>query len=203
MIAQLSGPAAATKILAQSIRMRNLGPQGEALAEIISPTPPEGQQQPTPQEQQLQQQVQQLTQQLQKAGMVIQTKQVEVQGKKDIVQMQEQGETLRDQAANEVKIAVAEIAAQAKQSLLDMQLFYEERARLGIQQHEIAHDAADAAHELRMTGHDHGHAAALAVHAAATEAASQGRDHAHEAAQAVQAAQLAPTPDPSQNGDGA
>lgn len=211
VIMQVAGPPVAAAVLAQSIRMRNLGPAGDKLADLIEPQQfkqQDGQEPPSSEVMSLKTQVQHLTQQLQAAGQQIQTKQVEQQGKLTIVQTQEQAETDRADKDREAKLAIAAIGAKVETLQNLMNLFMEERARIGTEQHEIASDSAAAAHELRLAGMKHAHDVAKgAADAALTERAS-GRQHAHEAAQAetgiegqlaVQAA--APTPDPTA-GDG-
>jgi hypothetical protein len=63
-----------------------------------------------------------------------------------------------------------------------MQLFAEERARLGAQAHERASDAVAAAQELRLETHAQRHEAALSVAEAAHARAEAARAQAHEAA---------------------
>jgi hypothetical protein len=94
---------------------------------------------------------QQLKQQLQQAGQIIQTKQVETQGKLAITKIQEEAETDRDRAANETKIAVAELGAKVDR----LTLFLEERARLGVQANDNQQAAADRAHAAAMASGDH------------------------------------------------
>lgn len=152
-IAQLAGPQIALKILAQSVRLKQLGPLGDEIAELLDP-PQLGQDgKPIPpQMAALLGQNKQLQQLLQQAQAEKQGKVLEQQGKMAVVQVQEQHEDQRAAMDRETKIAVAEIVAQAKQSLQDMALFYEERSRIGAQIHEQAmggHDAAQADAQAR------------------------------------------------------
>lgn len=186
--APLIGPDATKAILADSIRMRDLGPQGEQMADRISPRPKDGEQ-PNPEVQSLQQQLQQAHGMLQQAEQEKQAKIVEQQGKLQIATIQEQADTQRNQANNETKLAVAELSAKVER----LSLFLEERARLGTQQHEAAMASADAAHELRLAGHGQSHEAALAAAQAAHEARQAGQDHAHDASQAQAAGDLQQT----------
>jgi len=119
---------------------------------------------------------------------------VEQQGKADIVQQQEVAESTRAAMDREVKIAVAEIQAQAKQALQDMALFYEERARVGAHLHEQAQGGREVAHSLAVAHHAaEGNAAQkLLEHAATLKENEQLHQHALE--QTAQEAALAPEP---------
>lgn len=171
MIAQIAGAPAAKQLLARSVRMRNGGPMMDQIADLLDPPPPNGPDgKPVPPAlMAAQQKIQELTQQLQQAGQMIQTKQIEQQGKMAVVQVQEQAETQRAAYDREVKLAVAEIAAQTKQALQDMALFYEERARLGAQLHDAAMGGAEAAHTV-----------AVAKRAAMHESIENMRDRIHD-----------------------
>jgi hypothetical protein len=170
------------------------GPGSEELSErakVMLPPPiqamlaakAQGQAPPTPQEMQLHAQNAKLQQQVQELGMKVQTKQVEQEGKMQITQVQEAHEDQRAAMDREVKIAVAEIAAQAKQALQDMALFYEERARIGAQIHEHAIGSADGARAM-----------ALAHKTAQLEAGQSVIDHQHALTENVQQAALQPAP---------
>lgn len=138
---------------------------------------------PTPTEMHLQTENAQLKQKLQEAGQIIQTKGVEQQGKLAITQAQETAETQRADKDREAKIAVAVIAALQKQQGESLQIFYEERARIGEQAASANLDARQKAHEL-----------ALAAVTAATGAAQSAQDHRQQIQQDAHSAALAPTP---------
>lgn len=200
-MAQIAGPQLATKILAQSIRFRNGGPQMDKIADLLDPPPPPGADgKPIPPELQAAHgQIQQLQQQLQQAQQVIQTKQVEQQGKITAIDHKGQIDLQAGALDRETKLAIAEIQAQAKQALQDMALFYEERARIGAQVHEHA-----------MGGRDIAHNVALAKHTAAHESIEKAKDRIHErnmaqhaaATGAVQAAIAAKAKQQPTNGGG-
>src|SRR4030095_8259538 len=71
----------------------------------------------------------QLKEQLTAAAKMIETKQIEQDGKYKTAEMQEQYESDRAAADREVKLAVAELGAKIDR----LTLFYEERARLGLE----------------------------------------------------------------------
>jgi len=125
-----------------------------------------------------------LKQQLQQATQIIQTKQIEAQGKMQVATIQEYADTQRNRADNETKIAVAEISSKSK----DAALFYEERARLGIQANDNQQAAMDRAHEAAMASGDHQAATQQAdqAHQQAMQQADQA--HAQAVAQAQQSA---------------
>jgi hypothetical protein len=118
-ILQMAGPQKAMKLLALITKLRNLGPIGDAIAEIFDPEQkgqmadlPANVQQMLQQAQQLMQQFQQENQQLKQA---LATKQVEQQGK--LAQIQAQGEVDKQLGAQEdlTRIQIAELQAHIKE----------------------------------------------------------------------------------------
>jgi hypothetical protein len=79
---------------------------------------------------------QQLKAMLQQASQEKAGKVIENQGKAAIAQIQETAETQRAREANETKLAVAALGAKFETLANAMNLFMEERARLGSQQHD-------------------------------------------------------------------
>ena len=153
------------------IKMQDLGPLGDEMAERL--TPPqfkEGGPDPAQMQQQLQQlsqQNQMLTMHLHKALDTIQTKQVENQGKFNIAQLQEV-----------TKIVVAELNASKD---TDKATADQELAKLG-----MAHDAA---HEVAMSQVTHQQQMQLAQQQAANAQQSQAADQAHQSAMAQQSSE--------------
>lgn len=101
---------------------------------------------------------------------------VEMESKFKIAEMQESSESQRAAADREVKLAVAELSAKIER----LTLFTEERARLGIQAHESATAAADAATNQHMAelGHDQETQQALLSHQGDVNLAEQAQSHA-------------------------
>jgi len=133
-------PPAAAKILAIAIRMKELGPLGDQLADIISPPEPPGGEQIPPQAQQAIAQAQQMMQgmqaemqklQLEKAGHVI-------QGQFDV-----QIEKMKLENA----LAVAEISTKAQQLSERVQLLSDMMSQFHDQAHDAALQAQQQAHE--------------------------------------------------------
>jgi hypothetical protein len=137
--------------------------------------------------QQAQQEIQQLQQE--KQGKV-----VEQQGRMAIVQAQEQAETGRAAMDREVKLAVAEITAQAKQALQDMALFYEERSRLGANIHEAAMGGQEAAHNVALAHQKAELDAGQSAQEHIQTLAANDQQHQQTLEQGQQAAALAPEP---------
>jgi hypothetical protein len=107
MIAGVAGPKVAAAVLARAIRMRNLGPQGDQLADMIEPAEfkTKDGQPPSPELMGAKAQIEHLTQLLQQAAQEKHAKVVETQGKFSIAKMQEDAETARDAADREAKLA--------------------------------------------------------------------------------------------------
>lgn len=132
-----------------------------------------------------------LQQQLQAAMKAIETKQIEAQSKEKIVERQETAESERAAKDRETKIAVAEIAALAKE-LADTRAFVmQEIARLGSQQHEQQMSASGRAHDALMATGDHRSEMAQAEQAQAHTMEQGNQDVAGQLA--VQAAAPQPT----------
>jgi hypothetical protein len=142
---------------------------------------------------------QELKKVLQQAAMEKQAKIVEHtidgQTKFAVAKMQEDAETRRAAADREVKIAVAELQAKVK----DLELFYEERARLGIQAHETATAAAGSAHETHLSQLEHQQALEQGRQQTVADAALSEQTHAQNS----EAAEVEASRPESNNGSGA
>jgi hypothetical protein len=120
MIAGVSGPQAAAKVFGKAIRLRNGGPMMDALADVIDPPPPPGEDgKPIPPEMQaLMGQLQQVQQQLQQAGQIIQQKQVEAQA-----------EMTKQQAADAAKFKTEQMKAEADERVASLKVEADERGK--------------------------------------------------------------------------
>lgn len=172
------------KLLALAIRMKQLGPKGDQMADLLDP-PDNGQgaqqamqaqQQAQMQQEQMakmQQELQQL--QLEKAGKVI-----ESQSKKEIAQMQ-----------IEADLAKAEITTKA-QSMSERTEFVTDLVhKIMDQGHAAALQAADQQHQHEIAATQAGHDQALAGQQADAAQQAQQSDQGHQAAMADQAQQAA------------
>lgn len=176
-IAEIAGPQAAKKILGMSIRLKDLGSEGDAVADVIDPPPPDGSKPPTPEMQALQQENQQLKAHVQQQDQAIATKQIEFAAQKDIESMRldktaalqikikemEFSDKDKDRAA---KIEAARISA-AKGAIDPVAAAIEEHIALGT---DLAHTSMEAErdrqHEKEMAALDHAHTLTEAEQAA-------------------------------------
>lgn len=185
-IAQLAGPQVALQVLAESIKLKQLGPTGDVIVKLLAPPQTGEDGKPVdPKYAALMQQVKQLQQQVQQAGQVIQGKQVEKQaeqqGKMAIVQVQEQHEDARAHESNEVKLFTADINAKMdKLAILVDGLTQIHERFLGEsqRQHEHVEATRDRVHESIESAKDRLHDRAMAdvAHQQVLEAGAQGID---------------------------
>ncbi len=155
-IGQIIGPQKTPMVLAKAIKLKQLGPIGDEIIELLTPPQPTGKDgKPLPPEvAAMTAENQALKGQLEQAKALIQGKRADTQqemaGKFAIAQMQEVAESHRHHEDNEVKLAVAAIQAKVDR----IALFLEERARVGRDAHEALEDTKGRVHELRMMEHD-------------------------------------------------
>lgn len=181
---QTVGPQKAAQIIAQAIRLKDVGPIGDAMADIIAPKPQDGTAPPTPQQlQDMQGQLQQLQQQLQEAHAAIEKDTVAAQSRENVAKV---NAVSRERVAlaqidakradNETKLAVAELGAKVDR----LALFLEERARVGMQ-----------AHEVGMAAQAHANATDLAAQATDADVDARDAEQAHAAAMQTDAQRAA------------
>jgi hypothetical protein len=196
MIAQLIGPQAAAKLMALGIKLKEIGPLGEEMAELLSPPDPNN---IPPQAQAAIQQahgiIQQLQQELQQLQMEKQAKVVDNQAKMLIEKMK-----------IDAQIAVAEIETKA-QRLNERIAFVEDLAgKVMDQQHAHQLAAQQAQNQAQQSSQDQAEALQSGdqSHQQALEQGAQSHDQALEQqdqagqqamAQQEQAAELAPKPE--------
>jgi portal protein len=186
----LAAPQAA-KLLSLAITLKNIGPIGKEMSEIISPPPDQAaQQQAIAQGQQQLQQQQEVIQQLQEE---LQKLQLEKAGK--VIQ----GETQKQLATinNDVKVLIAEVQSQQQNIEQRQQMFMQYWTETHGAAHEVGMQANQQAHEKAQ-------AAAAAQQAAQSQQSDQqaasaqsAQDHGQAQQQQVTAAALAPKPEPS------
>jgi hypothetical protein len=204
-LATTAGPEKYNQLTALAIRLKAVGPIGDEMADIISPKPTEDGQPPTPEQvQAMQAQMQQAQQQAQEAVQAVQTDQAKqqasietarikaesdariaqmrVESEERIAMAQLDAKAATEAAANETKLAVAELGAKIER----IALFLEERARLGVQDHEA--EMAEAEHQRGLEASDMAHAQGLeSAEAQAGLSAEQAEaQRAHEAEMAAQ-----------------
>src|SRR3990167_554085 len=196
-VAEIAGKKAAAAVFAKGIRLRNGGPEMDALADIIEPPEfkkKDGDEPPDPEVMALQGQLQQMQQQLQQAGQVIEGKQVEAQAekemkgaelqvKREIALMDLEFQKLKLDVESETKLSVAALGAKVDRMVLLM----EQQQRLADHLHDSREGAAGRAHEVGMAAAEAQHVARLADqgHRQGLEQGVQGHEQALEA-QAMQ-----------------
>lgn len=203
-ILQILGPQKAQQLIAQAIKLKDVGPIGDEMADIISPPPQQNGQPPTPEMvQQLQGELQAAQQQIAALTMQIKAKTAEEtvrqQGRMAIESMKTDktaGLQLKlKEIDSETKLAVAELSATVNK----LSLFFEERARLGLQMHEGTQNALDRAHDVGLAALDHAQTTQQADQAH-TNAMAQGAASSDQTmVQDVNRAALQP---PEQTGEG-
>ena len=162
-VAQLSGPMVAAQVLAKSIKLKQLGPIGDEIVDLLSPQQLGEDGKPLPPEvARLMGENQQLKQLLQQAAQEKQGKLVEQEGKFRIVQVQEQAETqraaqelafakLKLDVESEVKLSVAALGAKVDR----LALLMEQQARLADHVHDDVERTKDRIHERVMADRRH------------------------------------------------
>jgi hypothetical protein len=149
-------PPQAAKLLSLAIQMKNLGPKGDEMAEIISPTegsPDQSQQQLAMAQGQLQQQgvmIQQLQAELQKLTVERQAKVVEGEYKLLTERMRTEASLLVERLKVDAQIATAEV--QTKTQMLNERIAAINELNLQSRQqlHEAHTQEEDQQHEMRM-----------------------------------------------------
>lgn len=191
---QMLGPERALKVAAAGVRLKNVGPIGDDIADLMDPKPAKdgtpNPQQAQQQAQQLHGQLQQAQQQLQQAGQIIQTKQVENQARIQIAQLQIASKERIAAMDRETKLAVAELGAKVDR----IALFLEERGRVGAQQADAEQGAHDRAHDVGMAAMQHDQALQQGQAATEQQAALSDQGHQQTLEQGQQAAALQPPP---------
>ena len=149
VVAQMAGPQVALQVLAKSIRLKQLGPIGDEIAELLSPKQLGEDGKPiTPEVAKLLGENKQLKQLLQQAAQEKQGKLVEQQGKFSIVAHQEQAETERAKAKNALDLQIAKWEDRIA------------RLELALKAHE---GVAERTQEQLMAGMTHAHTREMAA----------------------------------------
>lgn len=145
----------AAKMMALGIRIKQLGPLGDQMADILDPPNQSAQQQQ--QMAQLQQQQQAQGEQLQQAQALIQKlmlerqgRVVEQQGKLTLAHVQHAAAMTEANLDRETKLAVAEITTQAQDQQQRTQTYEDLQAQFHDQAHDVAMQATQQQHEQGM-----------------------------------------------------
>jgi hypothetical protein len=161
-------PPQAQKILALAIQMKNLGPKGDEIADIISP----------PDNGQGAQQAQQMQQQMALQGQALQAMQAELQK----LQLERAGKVIDNQAKAQIEqmkieaqVTAAEIQTKA-QSTSERLAFVE----------DMMHKMLDSGHDLGMLAAQQAHEKQQSDAAAAQQRQAATQDQAHQQGMAAQ-----------------
>jgi hypothetical protein len=211
MVAKVSGPPAAAKLLSLAVKLKNLGPIGDEIADLLSPPQPEGGLPPQVQQamQQLQQQNQALQQQVAtdaaKQQAMLQKAQMDNASAEKIAAQKTDADLKKQWIAisAQLLIAAGKVGAENARSLAEA-LDKKDAEAIGAildvihkdkdQTHEHIQGQLDRTHELQMA--QLSHAQALQQGAVGHEQALEQGDQGHQQAleQGQQAAALAPEP---------
>jgi hypothetical protein len=165
-VMQMLGPDA-RKLFGLAVKLKNVGPLGDEMADIISPPQAKEGEPPTPEQvQAMQQQMQQMQQQLQQAAQFIETEQAKQQAVIQKAQIEAERDLKLAEMQGQIDIQLAVIGAQQKAKAADQQT----QAKVL----EIGVDAAEAERDRQ-------HEDAIARMQAENQAAAQGNEHAHSA----------------------
>lgn len=193
IVAQIAGPQVAAALLGFSIKMRNMGPMGDELADLVIPQQfkNEDGKPPDPRLLAAQAQIQQMQQELQKLGFVIQTKQIEGQTKFQIEKYKTDAKTSDADKDREVKLIIAELQAKVERMWLLMEgirLVNESDGRRIENAHDAIERAKDRTHERHTIDAQARHAAGALMAGAAVDDAAADRDAANRRAEIDQQA---------------
>lgn len=183
MIPQLeqivTDPATKMKLAALLVQLKNIGPIGDEIVELLAPKDADGQ---------AQQQLAQATQQSQQYQAMIATMQTQIQEyelEKKAKIIDNQFKAQQAEIDRKLKLEIAEITTKAQSQQQRDELWADLEKQLHIQAHEAATQAVDQAHQQYQ-----------AQQAAAQQAATQQSDQAHQA-------EMAQKSSPNNNGVGA
>ena len=177
----------AAKIVALGIRLKQLGPLGDQMADILDPPNQTAQQQAQTaqmqqQLQQAQEQAQAQTQLIQKLMMERQGKVIENQGKMALAHIDHQADLSEANMDRETKIAVAEIQTQAQNQQQRQQTYDDLQAQFHDQAHDVALQATQQSHEAQMGQQQAAAAQQQQAQGAQAQSAQSAQDAAQQAA---------------------
>jgi hypothetical protein len=160
-------PPQAAQLLALAIKGKNLGPEGDQMAEIISPTPGG--------DNQSAQQLQQTQAQLQQQGLIVQQLQQELQK----LQFEKQADLID----NHFRLAIERMKMLAQTTTAEINTKSQEIKERSRMVSETMSQIHEATHEAGVQGREHAHEKHLAQQELMHDAMQQERQRAHEANQ--------------------
>ena len=166
-IAQMAGPQVALQVLAKAIKLKQLGPIGDEIVDLLVPQPLGEDGKPLPPAvMKLMGENQHLKQLVQQAAQEKQAKVIELQGKGAIEAQKQQHEDARATEANTVKMAIAKMEDRLARLELELQAHEgaadREQERLLVERgHEQALEQGMHGHQQQMEAGDVGHQHAM------------------------------------------
>lgn len=178
-------PPVATKILAIAIRLKNVGPKGDAIADLLDPKendPAAAAQKAMGELQQQQQAMQELQQELQQLRLEKQGKVIDNQFKIQLEQIRAASDEKMNQLTNDIKVLTALITAKRGQADQEAEMY----KTFWTENHQGARDAA-----AQAADHQHESAMAAQTHQQNLEAGDQQHSQALEQGDQAAANQVA------------
>lgn len=177
-------PAVATQILALAIRLKDIGPIGEQIAELLQPP---NQDQIPPQAQaaiaQAQGIIQQLQQELAKLTMERDAKILDHKARIEVEKMKQETQVALEKLKLETQVTIAEINTKSQQTL-DREQFTR----------DVWSETHSAAHDFALQAHEQDHEKDVAAMQAQIQKEAQASDQVHQAGmQQAQAAEQSPS----------
>lgn len=196
-IAGIIGPQASSQLLSLAVKLRNLGPIGDQIADMLSPakdklTPEQMQQQLA----QAKQMIEDLQAELMQAQQVIATKQVETQGKAEIERMKAQADAQTEamKAQADGRLEMQRLLAETQSQMRELEVKLEiELAKIG-----SAQALARGEQEMQQLHHHDEMALRQQENATAEAQATLDRQAAQEQAEKDRQASQAVAEEPSE-----
>lgn len=172
-------PPSKAKLLALSVKLKDIGPLGDEMADILDP------QQNAQVPPQVQQQMGQMQEELQKAhqmGAALYQKNQELSFDLKAKVTQHQGDMELERLKIEADIAKAEITTKAQIAIEREQLVNDVFKKVLDHQHDSHIKASDIAHAVGLAGMQHGHAQQSAEHQAGLQSEQSAQDASQQQA---------------------
>ena len=171
VLAPIIGPQKVGSLLAKIVKLKQLGPIGDEIIELLEPPKPMGQDgKPIPPEMmQAQQQMKQMQDEIQKLQHVIETEQTKWDNQKQIEQMKLGGQHEKTVVDSNTKMAIAGLTERVDRMALELEhtrhartLVHEAREGVKDRIHDVAVQHQQQSGELAARIHTHAHARRMA-----------------------------------------
>lgn len=176
-------PESKAKLLALSVKLKNIGPLGDEMAEILDP---QAQAQIPPAAQAQIAQLQQHLQVAQQLGMELHQKVQELEFEKKAGIVKNQGDMALEKLKIEADVAKAEVTTKSQMLAERVEFIHDLLLKLVDQKHAGHEQGAKLAHEVAMAGVQHEQAKELATQQAAHASLQSAQDATQTSAQSAQ-----------------